>query len=161
VNPSTRDYFKPLETPFQHNYHTLYFLPFIILEIQKYFVHLKTHKTQKKTIFSLPLSFLLSLLALFYLFIFIFHISNMYITLCLTTTWWSWGHKIKTLLCSLLEEEKKKQPLNNSPRVRYKPSSHPFGEKTLATTFCTWSPNELYTWSCYDQKHFLVSLPGN
>ena len=36
---------------------------------------------------------------------------------------------------------RKEQSFANSPRVRYKPSSHPCGEKTLATTLCTWSPN--------------------
>ena len=38
-------------------------------------------------------------------------------------------------------KRRKEQSFANSPRVRYKPSSHPCGEKTLATTLCTWSPN--------------------
>ena len=39
-------------------------------------------------------------------------------------------------------KRRKEQSFSNSPRVRYKPSSHPCGEKKLATTLCTWSPNE-------------------
>ena len=38
-------------------------------------------------------------------------------------------------------KRRKKQSFANSPRVRYKPSSHPCGEKKLATALCTWSPN--------------------
>jgi hypothetical protein len=30
-----------------------------------------------------------------------------------------------------------------SPRVRYQTQSHPCGENSLATSFCTWSPNKL------------------
>ena len=43
--------------------------------------------------------------------------------------------------CRLLEEERRSNPLANSPRVRYKTSSHPCGENKFATTLCTWSPN--------------------
>ena len=45
------------------------------------------------------------------------------------------------LFCRLFEEEGRSNPLANSPRVRYKPSSHPCEEKKLATTLCTWSHN--------------------
>ena len=38
-------------------------------------------------------------------------------------------------------KRRKEQSFANSPRVRYKPSSHPCGEKKLATALCTWSPN--------------------
>ena len=38
-------------------------------------------------------------------------------------------------------KRRKEQSFANSPRVRYKPSIHPCGENTLATTLCTWSPN--------------------
>ena len=52
------------------------------------------------------------------------------------------GTQGKDLFCRLLEEAGKKI-FARSPRVRYKPSSHPCGENTLATSLCTWSPNEL------------------
>ena len=38
-------------------------------------------------------------------------------------------------------KRRKEQSFANSPRVRYKPSSHPCGEKKLAIALCTWSPN--------------------
>ena len=38
-------------------------------------------------------------------------------------------------------KRRKEQSSAKSPRVWYKPSSHPCGEKKLATALCTWSPN--------------------
>jgi hypothetical protein len=43
---------------------------------------------------------------------------------------------------SLLEEEGEVSS-TDSPRVRYKPSNHPCRKNTLATSLCSWSPNDL------------------
>jgi hypothetical protein len=41
----------------------------------------------------------------FIVFVIIFYFTYIY-TLCLTTTRWSWGHKMRKLFCRLLEEER-------------------------------------------------------
>ena len=40
------------------------------------------------------------------------------------------------------------------PRVRFKLSSHPCGEKKLATTLCTWSPNKKWHDCCHHYRSF-------
>ena len=51
-------------------------------------------------------------------------------TLCLTTTWWGWGHKAIYLFAGNLEKAKKIKPTLLIPReFDIKPSSHPRGEK--------------------------------
>ena len=74
VNPWAPVHFKPLETPLQHNYHTLYFLQFIISKIQKYFLHLQTH-TKPKNNYLLLLLYCLPSFYLFYFTLFIIVIS--------------------------------------------------------------------------------------
>ena len=55
-------------------------------------------------------------------------------------------------------KRRKEQSFANSPRVRYKPSSHPCGEKTLATTLCTWSPNVVT--ELLPSRTFSGTVPG-
>jgi hypothetical protein len=70
-------------------------------------------------------------------------------TLCLTTTRWSWGCKTRRLFCSF-PDENEESFYDCSPRVRYKSRVNSWEKITLATTLCTWSPNEV--------AHCLVSL---
>ena len=56
-------------------------------------------------------------------------------TLCLTTTWWGWGHKAIYFVCRKSREgQEDKIKSTDSPRVRYKPSSHLRGENKSSTT---------------------------
>jgi hypothetical protein len=63
-------------------------------------------------------------------------------TLCLTTIRWSWGCNTRSLFCRLPDENEERF-FECYPRVRYKPWVSSWGKFTLATTLCTWSPNEV------------------
>jgi hypothetical protein len=100
-------------------------------------------------LFTFPASYLLYCIIIYFI---AYHIYFTYIhTLCLTTTRWSWGHKIRKLFCRLLKEERRVF-FECSPRVRYKPRVSSWRKFTHATTLSTWSTNEL--------APFLVSSPG-
>jgi hypothetical protein len=62
-------------------------------------------------------------------------------TLCLTTIWWSWGRKTRSLFC-MLPHGNEESFFNYSLGVRYLPRVIRVGKITLATTLCTWSLNE-------------------
>jgi hypothetical protein len=61
--------------------------------------------TQPKSKNTITASYLLYFIVIYFIaFVIIFHFTYFY-TLCLTTTRWSWGHKTRRFLCTLLEEE--------------------------------------------------------
>jgi hypothetical protein len=60
----------------------------------------------------------------------------------------SWGRKTRRLFYRLFDENEESF-YDCSLRVRYKPQVPSWGKCTLATTHCTWSPNEV--------THYLVS----
>jgi hypothetical protein len=95
---SNFNHMKPLSNAFTFTFFQHHF----ILKIQKYIYFLAyTTKTQKhhyRIIFTLLHCYLLFVLHIIFYFTYIY-------TLCLTTTRWSWGHRIRKLFCKLLEEE--------------------------------------------------------
>jgi hypothetical protein len=90
----------------------------------------------------------LYLFALLFILLYHYYYFTYIHTLCLTTTRWSWGRKIRRFFCRF-PDENEESFFDCSLRVQYKPRVSSWGKFTLATTLCTWSPNEV--------AHFLVS----
>jgi hypothetical protein len=131
--------FKTIWNTFQ-----LCLLPFAIIAF------IKSENTKKTFTFCSytenPKTTLLYSISFSLLFVIYFSVSlfsyNYFKILCLTTTRWSWRRKTRNLFCRLLDENGKSF-YDCSPRVQYETPSHPCGKDSLATSLCTWSPNEL------------------
>jgi hypothetical protein len=101
------------------------------------FIFMHSHTKPKNTF---PASYLLYFIVIYFI---VYHIYFTYIqTLCLTTTWWSWGHKTKKLFLGCLTKNEESF-FDCSPRVWYKPWVSSWEKFTLDTTLCSWSSNEL------------------
>jgi hypothetical protein len=53
------------------------------------------------------------------------------------------GTQDKNFALQVARRAEEESRLYHFPRVLYKPSIHPCGEKKLATILCTWSPTEV------------------
>jgi hypothetical protein len=80
-------------------------------------------------------------------------------TLCLTTTWWGWGHKANLFTLQVVRRETGRIHLHSFPRVWYKPSSHPCGEKPCFPVLNTLLLESQPSGSI--RIFFWASLPGN